>query len=203
MILAARLPFVESVSVLKGFGYKISSAELARLTDSYSSCCRRKIQTHLEEKAKEVLKSNPNTEQRLFVLQIDGVRVLGKPINKVCSGIEIKSVVLYKVENPRERWMFADIVNPKQLKLMLSGLLREAGISKQDKLIGIGDGASWVKGCFEWLGIDYVTDVYHSVSYAEEVMKALGWDEHRRGVYRKNWCKGKVNVGNWFKEIRV
>ena len=195
--MAARLPFGESTSVLKGFGYEISSTELERLVNSYAGCCLKQVQNYLKARAKEPLQNQLNVVGRLFILQIDGVRVLGKSISKVCNGIEIKSVVLYQAEYPRERWMFADIVAPKQLKLMLKGLVKEAGVSKQDKLIGVGDGASWVEGCFEELEIEYVTDVYHSASYLEIVMEALGWEEQKRGIHRRNWCKGKISARNW------
>ena len=95
--------------------------------------------------------------------------------------------------------MLADRVSAQDLTPMLSGLLREAGVTQQDRLIGLGDGAPWVEGCFESLGIPFITDVYHATDYLDTLMQAMNWSDARRSRHRRNWCKAKSSAKAWLK----
>ena len=64
--------------------------------------------------------------------------------------------------------------------------MRHSGIRQQDRLIGVDDGASWVAGLFDTLGVEQrVLDVYHATLYLERVLLALNWSDAEREAERR------------------
>lgn len=195
--LAARLPFEEAASVATGFGLQTSASELERLSCAYAGECKAAVT--------ELLVSDQEGEEtglvaargRTMVLQIDGVYTLGRPEQGVCPGIEIKSVVLYPESAPAERWMLADGITAEALLPQIAGLLKQAGVTTKDTLIGLGDGAAWVENIFSHLNTIHITDVYHACEYLDIMMQALSWDEPKRSQHRRDWCQGKVAAKDW------
>ncbi len=194
--LAARLPFEEAALVAANFGVEISKSELERLLSPLAAACR--------EAVCETLKQLPETpspllRSRLFVLQADGVRVLEKPQGGSCGGIEIKSLVLYPQEAPSKRLVMADIRSKEELTIAIRGLLQLAGVTPQDILVGLGDGAEWVENLLDTFCDLRITDVYHAAQYLEEVMQAMSWSEERRNATRRRFCRGEIDMGEWLK----
>ena len=82
------------------------------------------------------------------------------------------------------------------------GLMRRAGVRQRDRLIGVGDGATWVEGLFDCLGVEQrILDVYHASLYLDRVLVALGWDEAEREVERRAWRRGEVNARDWLRDF--
>ena len=70
----------------------------------------------------------------------------------------------------------------------------------KDEIVGLSDGASWIKHLFETLGVEHIIDVYHSSSYLDTVMKALGRDEQQRATTRAEWLRGEISAADWLRE---
>jgi hypothetical protein len=193
--LSARLPFEEASQVAIGFGLKISSSELERLSHPYRQACRKEVKRCLQEQVQEELA--PGGKGKIQVLQCDGVYALGRAANGSCEVIEIKSVVVYPQASPSQRTMLAEVMEASELLGLVDGLLRSAGICSKDTLVGLGDGAAWVENIFDSLGAVRITDVYHSAGYFDLVMQPLGWTEEARKRERKRWCKGEIAAREW------
>ena len=187
------MPFVEASEVAKRWGIDVCSTELERLTAPMASALQTAVVTRLKNLASEPLATGPG---RIITVQ-DGVFVLGQPESGTCPGIEIKSVLIAAHNAPSERTMLAGVFKPNELEVLVSGLLRAAGVRANDRLIGLSDGAIWIEQLFVSLGIEQVIDVFHSLEYAMLVMIALGWDETEQARERGLWCRGLVNVAVW------
>ena len=194
--LAARLPFEEAAETAGEFGFKVSKSELERLTQAYGRSCREKVYRTLGEAEEPA----PTGVGRLMVLEVDGVRVLGRAQEGACLGIEIKNMVLYPASSPSQRWMVSDVREAKDLPQLVQGLLRRAGVTHKDILVGIGDGAAWVEDLVDSFCDTSITDVYHAAQYAEKVMLALLYDEATRKLLRRELCAGKVSAKAWLTE---
>jgi len=201
--LAARLPFEEAALVAANFGLTVSKSELERLLRPVAEGCRALVHATLAQTAEvpfDVAQGKPfapSERSRLFVLQVDGVRVLARAQEGSCGGIEIKSVVLYPQAAPSERLVMADIRSPEALGLAIRGLVQQAGVTPHDRLIGLGDGAEWVEQLLDSFCELRITDVYHAAAYLEQVMLALGWSDERRGTTRRRLCRGEIDVRAW------
>lgn len=135
--------------------------------------------------------------ERIMVLQLDGVYVLGRPEAGRCPGLELKSAVLYSQNSPSQRWMLASRCSADDFLPLLSGLLEQAQLRPQDTLIGLGDGAAWIDNCFNMLQAVRITDVYHACDYLDTVMQAFDWDEAKRSQHRHSWYRAEINARDW------
>ena len=90
-----------------------------------------------------------------------------------------ESVVLYPMVSPSERYYSSYLGKVEIFSPRVHGLLRHAGIAQEDKLIGVSDGAKWIEGIMEEVGVvvQHILDVYHAGSYFEVLLKGLGWEE--------------------------
>lgn len=208
---AARLPYEEAATLATRFGLAVSGSSLERLAQPYTAQCRAAVAQTLHATAEQALHGAaehglncpPEADKacgRLMVLQIDGVYVLGRPDAGQCSGIEIKTALLYPQASPGERWMLADVVGASGFLPPVAGLLAQAGVTPQDTLIGLGDGAPWLENILDTLAAVRITDVYHSCEYLETLMQALGWDEEQRSSQRRAWCRGEWAARAWLSQ---
>ena len=195
--LCARLPFQEASVVAGNFGLKVSDSELERLTRPMGAATQAAVRERLAEVPEAPQERRAG---RVMVLQVDGVYVLGRPEEGACPGLEVKTAVIYPQAAPDERWLLADVTPATDFMQQVDGLTRAAGVTPQDELIGLSDGAAWIEAGFDTLGINRVTDVYHATEYLEEVMIALGWEADERAAHRRAWCRGEVNARDWLHE---
>ena len=198
---AARLPFEEAAYLANRFGLAVSSSGLERLAGPYTAQCREVVTRVLSLSAEQMPCTPERVEKaragRLMVLQLDGVYVLGRPEAGGCSGVEIKTAVLYPQASPGERWMLADVVGAEAFLALVAGLLAQAEVTAQDTLLGLGDGAPWIETIFDTLAAVRITDVYHSCAYLDIIMQALDWPEDERAFQRRCWCRGDVRASDW------
>ncbi len=201
--LSSRLAYEEASQLSKRFGLALSRNLMNQLTDSYGKACQVEIKTKLEQAHEERLSAESNNalasqdSSRTMVLEIDGVYVLGQPEDGVCAGLELKTAVLYPLHSPSDRYMLADRCSSDDFLVQLSGLLKEANVSLNDKLIGLGDGALWIDKLFDHLKAIRITDVYHATEYLDVIMQEMNWDEQTRSQHRRAWCRGEVNAKDW------
>jgi hypothetical protein len=199
--LAHRLPFEEGAMVASHFGLSITTAELERLSQQYSDTLEKVVSDTLIEKSTQVLEKDPEKPARVMVLELDGVRVKGKPKEGVCEGIELKTALIYSMNRPGERTRVAGVIKAQVFRDVIAGLLRQAGVRQQDEIIAVSDGAVWIADLLEEQGILQILDVFHAAEYFEKVLVAIGWDEKARKEERGLLLYGKIDVGDWLKEF--
>lgn len=200
MRLSGSMSFEKAEEIVKDFQVLpgMSRAGLERLTQPYASACQTEIRELLTIAQDAPL--SDTGQGRKMILEVDGVRVLGQPEQGVCEGIEIKSAVLYPVNDPAKRSLLADVCEAQLFTSQVAGLLREAGVRQQDELIGISDGAAWIKQLYDTLGIEQIIDVYHSSTYLDTLMTTLGWQEEQRSQTRQVWLKGELSATHWLNQ---
>ena len=191
--LAAALPFEEAARIARKFNLPISSSELERLIAPLARSCSTLTQQRLRT-ASEDTPPTTSGPGRVWVLECDGVMVLGKPLAGCCDGIEIKQVALYRYASPSERFVVADVIGAEALREAVLGLLRAAGVTAGDTLVGVGDGAVWVEATLDGVCDVSITDVFHAAQYLEVVLLALGWSDARRVSTRRAFCRGEIDV---------
>jgi len=204
---AARVPYEEASHVLALFGVSVSRSQLCALTSCYAQHCHAQVSTYLtscqaqalasKQTSCEHVQASPTTQARTWVLQLDGVYVLGQPQQGHCPGLEIKSAVLYAQDCPKQRWMMATRTTPEDLLPCLAGLLQQAPIAAHDRLVGLGDGAPWIANLFDHVCLTHITDVFHACGYLDTIMHALAWSEARRLQERCRWFRAEVNARDW------
>jgi hypothetical protein len=200
MRLSGSMSYEKAEEVARDFHLlpEMSRAGLERLTQPYAEACQRETRELLAI-AKDACLSHEGQGRKLIV-EIDGVRVLGQPQTGVCEGIEIKSAVIHPVTDPGKRTLLADVCDAQVFTAQVAGLLRETGVRHKDELIGLSDGAEWIKNLYESLGIKQIIDVYHSSSYLDTLMQALGWSEGQREQTRRAWLRGELAASAWLKQ---
>lgn len=111
---------------------------------------------------------------------------------------EVKTAVLYPLHSPSERYRVCWLGSADQFGLRVHGLLRWAGLTQQDRLIGVSDGAAWISELMDDLGVRrHILDVFHASLYLERLMCGLGWDEASRSTTRRALMRGEVDVQPW------
>lgn len=198
--LSSRLPYEEASYLAGRFGLAISGSTLERLTSPYALHCEQAICERLSQARAHPVQHNAQAQGRVMVLQVDGVYVLGRPEAGTCPGLEIKSAVLYPQSSPGERWMLATRCSAEDFLPLLDGLLREAGITAQDTLVGLGDGAKWIDNIFHHLNARRVTDVFHAAEYLDAVMQALAWNQDIRFQHRCSWYRAETSAKAWLEQ---
>jgi hypothetical protein len=96
--------------------------------------------------------------------------------------------------------MLADKCSSADFLPQLAGLLQQAAVRPEDRLVGLGDGADWVEDALDTLTDLSITDVYHAVTYLDILMQALNYSEASRAFHRKQWFTGKVNARDWLQD---
>lgn len=203
MRLSGSMSFEKAEEIVRDFHLlpNMSRAGLERLTQPYALACQREIRELLD--MAQTASLSQAGQGRTMILEVDGVRVLGQAEQGLCEGIEIKSAVLYPMNDPDKRSMIADVCETQDFTSQLAGLLREAGVRNKDELIGVSDGAVWIKHLYDTLGIEQIIDVYHSSCYLDTLMTSLDWSEEQRTQTRRTWLKGELNAGDWLSQHEV
>lgn len=207
--LVVHYPFEEASDLATRFGLFISSSELERLSKPYLKCTQQNIHASLttplepasilNESQTQILQNTPLPSPkppRLMVLQTDGVFVLKRPENGRCEGMEIKSAVIYPQNAPQDRVMLAEGCDAQSFLPLLAGLTQRF-CHKDDFIVGIGDGATWVEETLDTLADIRITDVFHSCQYLDTLMQEMYWDDVQRSQHRKVWCRGEISAQHW------
>lgn len=199
--LNTRLPYREGFEALNIQGLAVGLSRCERLSQAYGE----QVVTNLEQWVSEVEASEADAYELAenYVIELDGVMVMeqDKPVKGHCEGREVKQVLVHPLGDSTRKEHIAQALTSEQFEAWTHALLKQAGVKKQDKLIGIGDGAAWIDEAFASLGVEQrILDVYHATLYLDIVMKALGYDEHHRQAQRESWCRGDINARVWLKQ---
>lgn len=198
--LSTRLPYREGHDALRIQGLDLGLSRCERLSQRYAQ----KVVECLEQWVSEVegFKDAPYKQPESYVVQVDGVMVIeqDKPSKGSCEGREVKQVLVHPLGDSSHKEHIAQAVTSEDFEAWTRALLGQVGVTKQDHLSGLGDGASWIDESFASLGVKQrILDVYHATNYLDTLMKALGYDEHKREAERASWCRGDINARVWLK----
>jgi hypothetical protein len=202
--LSLLLPYEITTRVLHEWGVNLSSSLLSKLSQQLERTEQALTQTRLQELARQpLLKSF--VPARVWMIEIDGMFVLthAQPESQTDAEPtavwrEVKTVVLYRKDTPSDRYQISTLQGVQDFAPLVHGLLRFAGLSAQDVLIGLADGAVWIADLFADLGVHrHVLDVFHASQYLETVMVALSWSDSQRLEHRRDWLRGEVDGLAW------
>jgi hypothetical protein len=206
---ALHVPYRTASRFMNSWGVNISSSEVGSLSRTLEATHTRLATETLEVLATQplpqVVKSTVTNEVRAsttWMLEVDGSLVPTLVIDEI--GVarveyrEVKTAVLYQKNRPSERYQLSVLVGVERFTVLLLGLLRFAGVSQSDRLVGLSDGAVWIANVFNDAMVNYhILDVFHASSYFETLMVGLGWDEIRRKEERSRLLRGELDVQLW------
>jgi hypothetical protein len=200
--LCTRLPYREAQSALTLQDLALEVSHCERLTQRYGERVYEQVCDTLAHRATQPLrKCDTAVSQQIQVVQIDGVFVIekDKPSQGLCEGREVKHALTYPLAKPQERFSIASS-DPDMFQRLSHGLLRHAGVTSDDTLLGIADGSKWIDALFEDLGVSVrILDVFHATGYLDTVMQALAWHEDKRLAERCSWLRADINARVWLK----
>lgn len=205
--LVTKLDFAEATELLNDWGLPVSKSSLERICQSYGEKAWEQAQSACQQRAEQSLpKQTASTRPRRFVIETDGCFVLerAKADSGGLEGREVKSLIIYPLNQPTRRVSLSSPVAIAECRLLAQGLLRQAGVCQGDICLGVGDGAPWVRDLLYSLGcVDNVLDVFHAVSYLDKVLLEIGYSDEERLEERKAWLKGEVDGALWLQTTQA
>ncbi len=206
---ALHVPYRIASGFMDSWGVSISKSEVGSLSRTLEATITRLATEKLEGLATQPLarigKSVVTHEIRAsttWMLEVDGSLVPTRVVDEVglarVEYREVKTAVLYQKNRPSERYQLSGLVGVERFTILLLGLLRFAGVSQADRLVGLSDGAVWIANVFNDAMVNYhILDVFHASSYFETLLVGLGWDETRRKEERNRLLRGELDVQLW------
>ncbi len=202
--LSLLLPYQITTRVLHEWGVNLSSSLLSKLSQQLERTEQTLTEIRLQELARQPLLKSP-LPSRVWMIEIDGMFVLTHAQTESLTETEptavwreVKTAVLYRKDTPSDRYQISTLQGVQDFAPLVHGLLRFAGLSEQDMLIGLADGAVWIADLFADLGVHrHVLDVFHASQYLETVMVGLGWSDSQRLEHRRDWLHGEVDGLAW------
>jgi hypothetical protein len=202
--LSLLLPYEITTRVLHEWGVNLSSSLLSQISQQLERTEQTLTQTRLQELARQPLLKSP-VPARVWMIEIDGMFVATRDeadsnLNPNPGAVwrEVKTAVLYRKDTPSDRYQISTLQGVQDFAPLVHGLLRFAGLTAQDTLIGLADGAVWIADLFADLGVHrHVLDVFHASQYLETVMLALAWSDEKRLEHRRTWLRGDVDGLAW------
>ena len=180
---------------------EISSSQIAELSQKYEATQQALCEAKLLELANLPL-SKSRILARVWMVEIDGMfmatRGRSDDLNSGTPAKEVKSVVLYLKNTPSQRYQVSTCKTVTDFEPLVHGLLRLAGVTQNDVLIGLSDGAVWITNLMANLGVKrHILDVYHAATYFQILLLGLGWDEQTKEEERRCLLRGEFDVQTW------
>jgi hypothetical protein len=199
--LALEMSYLSSQKFLEGWGVDISSSQIAELSQRYEDKQQDLCEAKLRELA-ELPLSKSKIAARVWMIEIDGMFMATRgTTDDLSSGTpykEVKSVVLYLKNTPSQRYQVSTCKAVSDFEPLVHGLLRFAGVTQNDLLIGLSDAAVWITNLMANLGVKrHILDVYHAATYFQTLLEGLGWDEQAREKERRCLLRGEFDVQKW------
>jgi hypothetical protein len=151
--LSIRLPYRESQAALAIQGIELEVSHCERLTQGYGVTFQKQGYQTFQELAEQPL-AQSQQPGAVKVVQADGLMVLekDKPSKGLCEGREVKQVLIYPLDKPKERHSIARS-DPDHFQTLAHGLLGHAQVQQEDTLMGLADGSAWIDNLFQELGV--------------------------------------------------
>jgi hypothetical protein len=196
----------QAANLLYDFGISVSKSQVHRLNVRLNIENNHRKAEKLTAQSSKPLTHGDN-QKRHWIAEIDGVIVptINPDKPKEVWWRENKVCVLYKMSCPGVRYVVTHIGPVEEFAPLVHGLLRQAGVSQKDILIGVSDGAPWISGLFGDIGVKHhILDVFHAEMRINDVMIGLGWSEERRQAERRLLMKGEIDIQHWLNiNVRV
>jgi hypothetical protein len=143
--LATLLPYRQTREVLRRWGVDLGKSLLCGLNEQLNQATEVQGSQKLSELAQEPLCSRPGSS-KTWMIEVDGkfVPVWTQEQEKKLEWREVKTAVLYPMHTPSERYSVSHLGGHEVFAERVHGLLRHAGVSQEDRLIGLCDGALWI-----------------------------------------------------------
>ena len=195
--LLTKVDFAETAELLNEWGLGLSKSRLERLSQRYGKSAWKQGKERCHELSSQALASSKGqTNVRRLVIETDGCFVLERNKSETAGleGREVKSLIIYPLEQPSKRLSLSSSVGITEFRQLSQGLVRQAGLRQADICLGLGDGAPWVRDLLEELGVEHrLLDVFHAVSYLDTLLEELGLRELERTEERQRWLRGEVD----------
>lgn len=191
------LSYRQASSLLGKWGLNLSKSGLCNLSTKLNDSSHQQGTQQLLALAERPLAA-PVLSTKRWVIECDGKFVPIWSEAKLLEWREVKSAVLYPMKSPGERYYLSHLGNAESFSARVHGLLRHAGVTQQDQVLGVSDGALWIAELMGDLGVHrHILDVYHTSTYLETLMHALGWTEAERETERRSLLRGEIDVQSW------
>jgi hypothetical protein len=195
------LSYRQAEHLLDRWGVTISKSQLHALSQQLETTQHQEVSQCLQSQAEQALPRSKSAGQR-YIIEIDGVLVPTLTDTGQLEWRELKVAVLYPMRNPYKRWYCCHLGSSSEFAPLVHGLLRQAGLTQVDELLGMSDGALWIAELMGDLGVHrHILDVFHASSYLETLMLALGWDEALRTHTRQDLLRGNLDVQRWLNTL--
>ncbi len=199
--LALETSYLTSQKLLNQWDIALSSSQIAELSQDFEAKQQELCEAKLLELANLPLSRN-KIFARVWMIEIDGMFMPTRGISDdLKSGTpykEVKSVVLYLKNTPSQRYQVSTLKDVTNFEPLVHGLLRFAGVTQTDVLIGLSDGAVWIMNLLANLGVHrHVLDVFHAASYFQTLLEGLDWEVETREQARRSLLRGEFNVQEW------
>ena len=186
---------------LARWGVQTSKSQLHALSQQLEITQHRTVSQQLQTQAGQALVRSKDKGKR-YIIEIDGVLVPTLTDTNQLEWRELKVAVLYPMRNPYKRCYICHLGTASEFAPLVHGLLRQAGLTQTDELIGLSDGALWIAELMGDLGVHrHILDVFHASTYLETLMLALGWDEALRTHTRQDLLGGNLDVQHWLNAL--
>ena len=195
------LSYRQAEDWLARWGVNISKSQLHALSQQLETTQHQEVSQQLQTQAGQALERSKDIGKR-YIIEIDGVLVPTLIDTNQLEWRELKVAVLYPMRNPYKRWYCCHLGTASEFAPLVHGLLRQAGLTQTDELIGLSDGALWIAELMGDLGVHrHILDVFHASTYLETLMLALGWDEALRTHTRQDLLRGNLDVQCWLNRL--
>jgi hypothetical protein len=195
------LSYRQAESLLGRWGVITSKSQLHALSQQFETTQHKEVSQQLQNQAGLALPRS-KTKGKRYIIEIDGVLVPTLTETAQCEWRELKVAVLYPMRNPYKRLFCCHLGTASDFAPLVHGLLRQAGLTQADELIGISDGAVWIAELMGDLGVHrHILDVFHASTYLETLMLALGWEEPLRTRTRHDLLRGHLDVQRWLNTL--
>ena len=199
--LALQTSYLTSEKLLKQWDIALSSSQIAEL----SQCFERKQQELCETKLLELANlalTKTKIVPRVWMFEIDGMfiptRGTTDDLTRGTPFKEVKNAVLYLKNTPSQRYQVSTLKDVTNFEPLVHGLLRFAGVTQSDLIVGLSDGAVWITNIMANLGVHrHVLDVFHAATYFDTLLESLGWGVEAREAERRCLLRGDFNVQDW------
>jgi hypothetical protein len=199
--LALETSYLNTEKFLNQWDIALSSSQIAELSQDFERTQQELCETKLLELANMPL-TRTKIFARVWIIKIDGMfiptRGTSDDLTRGTPYKEVKSVVLYLKNTPSQRYQVSTLKDVTNFEPLVHGLLRFAGVTQSDVMIGLSDGAVWITNIMANVGVHrHVLDVFHAATYFQTLLESLGWGVEAREAERRCLLRGDFNVQEW------
>ncbi len=187
--LALETSYLTSEKLLNQWGIVLSSSQIAELSQCFERTQQELCETKLLELANVPL-TKTKIVPRVWMFEIDGMFIptRGTPddLTRGTPFKEVKNAVLYLKNTPSQRYQVSTLKDVTNFEPLVHGLLRFAGVTQSDLIVGLSDGAVWITNIMANLG---VVIIGHCCARFQIVRPVR---DRARGTWSRSWSRVRL-----------